>query len=212
MTKKPQGWNSVVQLGSAEPFSPIVLPDDKSEREALIVQWFWSSLKANHISALQFHKAIQNSEDDFDFEIQTSSGTEILELTEFAPLSDRGGFANAADTLNVGATVDALTNAIMRKADHYAHKPRGLNLLVYVTHYAFQPIEDVFRLVEDRLWRLQPFFERVFFMIPNSAIGSELYILYPTSSPRLTSEEIKKMRGRWFANGDLSREAWVSKD
>ena len=210
MTKKPKGWNSVIELSSGKAFSPIVLPEAKSEREKLIANWFCASLKSHGTPELQILQVTQNREDDFDFQITTPEGHKTLELTEFAPFSAQGGFSNATDQLNVGATADALTNMIMRKADHYPHKPVGLVLLVYVTHYAFQPLEDVYRLVEDRVGRLEPFFERIFFMIPNSAHASELRNLYPTSCSKLTIEEIKRMRQRWFANGDFSREAWTS--
>ncbi len=207
MRKKPQGWNSVIDLGSTKPFSSIILPDGKSEREAVVVDRFCKSLGASDDSNLRVREATQNREDDFDFKLETTEGEKILELTEFAPLSGRGGFANAPDRLNVGAAADALINAIMKKADHYAHKPTGLILLVYVTHYAFQPIEDVFLLVEDRLRRLRPFFECVFFIIPNSNTASEIRILYPAASPCLSPDATKKLRGRWFANSNFSREA-----
>jgi hypothetical protein len=100
----------------------------------------------------------------------------------------------------------------MRKADHYSYKPAKLILLVYVTHYAFQPIDDVFKLVQMQLTRLRPFFEGVYFMIPIFETSSEVHCLYPSEPIGFTGVEIKKIRSRWFANGDFRREAQVAKD
>jgi hypothetical protein len=203
--KKPQGWNGVVNLDPPQGLAPIVLPAEKDKREAILVDMFRNGFTADDCPLPTIVSVKQNIEDDFDFSVQTSAGHRDLELVEFAPLEGvRGGYDAVPDTLNVGRIADRLTGLVMKKADHYAgYSGPGLTLLVYSTHYAFQPLDDVFQLSAQRLRRAKPLFERVCFLIPTFPKGSAIYTVFPISSPELTPEEVRTRRKRWFANADF---------
>jgi len=206
--QKPQGWKAVVDLGSGDPFRKIGLPTGKAEREYVVAQWFRSALATGQSTDLQIQDLTQLVENDHDFEIKTERGRRFLELTEFAPLS--GPYAEVSDALNVGTTADQLLTLINKKAAHYPRSDPHLILLIYPTHYAFEPLEYVFDLVGDGLRTCPPLFEQVFFFFPTDPIGSEFRLMYPTGAPALSQAIIDDMRKKWFANGDLTKEAWVS--
>jgi hypothetical protein len=116
--QKPQGRNAVVDLGSADAFQQITLPDDKEEREHVIAKWFQASLLASQSADLRIQKLDPLPQNDHDFKLATDRGDRFLQLTEFAPLS--GPYTEASDMLNVGTTADRLTAAIGEKASHYS--------------------------------------------------------------------------------------------
>jgi hypothetical protein len=208
VSRKPQGWNAVVNLGSADSFQKITLPADKAERERVVAKWFWASLSTSQSPDLRIHRLDPLPENDHDFKLATDRGDRFLQLTEFAPLS--GPYTEASDKLNVGTTADRLTATVCKKACHYSPSGTRVILLIYATHYAFQPLDDVFELVEDGL-RLHPtIFEQVFFIFPIHPTGSGLRLMYPTTAQRLSQSAIDSMRKKWFANSDLTKEAWIS--
>jgi hypothetical protein len=150
-----------------------------------------------------------NKEDDWDFRIQTGAGPKDLEITEFAPL--KSNYDQADDLLNVGKCADDLFDQVLAKSEHYGgYTGPGLVLLFYVTHYAFELIEDVFELAVDRLSVADHRFERIFFMIPmlpHYPAASDIRQLYPSQGSRLAVEVVEAKRNRWFGNGDLSSDA-----
>jgi hypothetical protein len=208
MRQKPQGWKAVVDLGSTDPFRKIELPAGKAEREHVIAKWFLAALSTSKSTDLQILDLTQLAENDHDFEIRTERGLRFLELTEFAPLS--GPYAEVSDMLNVGTTADQLLALINEKAAHYSQSGVPIILLIYPTHYAFEPLEYVFDLSEDRLRARPPMFEQVFFFFPTHPTGSEFRLMYPTQAAPLSQARIDHLRKKWFTNGDLTKEAWVS--
>lgn len=205
MARKPKGWISVIELGSLAPHESVSLPDGKAEREHLIAKCFVNSLSGS----AEFGIAILNFEQlpqaDYDFKVVTQDGDRFLELTEFAPLA--GPYADA-EMANVGETADQICNAIAKKSAHYRASGTPVILLVYVTHYAFQPEEYVFWLVEHYLRKSQPRFEEVFFLVPRTQGPGELRLLHPTIGRDLSAREIEDYRKKGFVNADLSH-SWI---
>lgn len=208
MRQKPQGSKAVVDLGSTDPFRKIELPPVKAEREYVVAKWFLAALATSNSADLQIQDLMQLVENDHDFEIRTERGQRFLELTEFAPLS--GPYSEVPDMLNVGTTTDQLLALINKKAAHYSRSSVPIILLIYPTHYAFEPLDDVFDLAEDDLRARAPMFEQVFFFFPTHPTGSEFRLMYPTEAPALSQTRIDIMRKRWFANADLTKEARIS--
>jgi hypothetical protein len=212
MANKPQGRNSFITLGENRPFTQIQLPEQKEAREQMIVDWFRLSLENQRDISVKIHEAEKNAENDFDFDVETNLGSKHLELTEFAPLEGvRGGYENAPGGFTFGEATDLICQLIKKKADHYAPKSPNLFLLIYVTHFAFQPPDDVLRLVKLNLQRYPPFFDSIFFMFPVSDAGSDVRLLFPNSEKDIQLTELKSLRVKYFSVSDLMNESSIEK-
>lgn len=114
---------------------------------------------------LQIDTFVQNAENDDDFTVATPDGVRDLELTELAPL--RGPYESAATRRTHGEAADMIVDAVMKKA---AKRPAAtttpLVLLVYVTHFAFNPSPTAIRLACHYLGSKPHPFERVFLFCP----------------------------------------------
>jgi len=180
--KKPVGVNGPVHLspGGAE-FLQLKYPETKEGIELLIARSFVGSRLPDGIRITDLE---QLDQDDFDFKIQTSSGSLHLELMEIAPLENlSGSYSAAPDHYKPYDFADFIYGKAMGKSVKYSGpKPPRIVLLLYVTDWAFVLSESVICLLQYWLQAEAHSFERVYVHQPIEPNFGVTHLLFPTPS------------------------------
>lgn len=177
---KPVGRTGPIQITAEGLQRQLVsFPADKEARERMIADLFVGNVARFDAEIGPLTNLVQNPEDDLDFTVQTGLGPKLLELAEFAPLSDLGvRYDNAPRQFSKVPELATLYHRlIMNKSAHQGGPDRWL--LTYKTHDAFFVPPLVQELERRMLEANPPRFERVYFLSPHDATGATVFTIYP---------------------------------
>jgi hypothetical protein len=163
-------------------FQPISFPKDKAKREQFIVKFVTHGLRrSGHNPYKLTEEPIQNPESDYDFTLQTVSGTEYLELMEVAPLEGVGGsYQKAPGSYNHGELADFIYDKLIAKSTKYRARPLPrIHLLLYTTDWRFLVSYNVLRLVGYCCQQTEHSFKTIIYFAPQDATQGDAKILYP---------------------------------
>ena len=161
----------------------IPFPEDKAERERVIARLFTGAFSGyvatqSEPSLAPFGEAVQNSENDLDFNVQTAAGEKLMELVEFAPLDVHGPkFETAPKELHPRQKAPLAFDQIKRKSDHQGGPARFL--VVYTTEHGFWIDPITVERVRRMLLNDPPDFERVYYVSPHDLEHKSVSETYP---------------------------------
>jgi len=191
---KPKGASGAIRIGSGADWMVIPFPDSKPERERLIAELFiggFGGLVAmqSDPSLAPFGKLTQNPEKDLDFTVETAVGTKLMELAEFAPLTQYGPtFADAPTQLSPTAKASLACQLIRRKSQRQGGADRIL--VLYVTEHGFwiDPI-TIEILRRDFVAGTPPNFDRVYYVSPHDLRSASVTEIYPGKAHHIFGEK-----------------------
>jgi hypothetical protein len=203
--RKPRGVNEVLKVtgGHAPELIPNQLPVEKSAIEARMLDL---ALKAAEFMKMDLYglvsPPVQNEENNFDFTLDTTSGTEYLDLVEIVL---EGGYEGASTSIAVGEMADQIFEQIKKKARKYGTRRRSnIHLLLYSTHWKFLPSESVISLLSLYCSRKHHGFKTVAVMMPIMDEAAVLWKCFP-APPEITStasEHEQALRARTLTQLD----------
>ena len=180
--RKPRGVNEVLKVTGGQPpeLIPNQLPAEKSGIEARILDL---ALKAAEFMKIDLYglasAPVQNDENNFDFTLDTTSGTEYLDLVEVVL---EGGYDGASSSILVGDMADQMFEQIKKKARKYGTRRRSnIHLLLYSTHWKFLPSESVISLLSLYCFRKHHGFKTVAVMMPIMDESAVLWKCFPAA-------------------------------
>lgn len=207
--RKPTGETGPVRMfmgpqGATAEFQKFAFPTQKDEIEALIAGDFLRMAE----SLLPFRVAShsQNKQNDFDFVIETSVGQKYLELAEVALLKS-GSYSAAPSSYKPYDFAQEMLQLVLRKSAHYGgHPPQGLNLLLYITHWAFIPSDSAISLLQYWTLKNAHGFEGIYLYGPISPGDGIPFLIYPTPTEQWTAFDPERIRAATVQN--LDPHAW----
>jgi hypothetical protein len=180
--RKPRGVNEVLKVTGGLPLEliPSPLPTEKSGIEARILDL---TLKAAEFMKIDLYNLVsppvQNDENNFDFTLDTASGTEYLDLVEIVL---EGGYDGASTSIAVGDMADQMFEQIKKKARKYGTRRRSnIHLLLYSTHWKFLPNESLISLLSLYCVRKHHGFKTVAVMMPIMDEAAVLWKCFPAA-------------------------------
>lgn len=210
-SKKPSGTIGPIIMRTADQkaeFQPLSFPKDKEKLEKFIVKFVTHGLrKSGHNPYKLTGEPIQNPESDYDFTLQTVSGTEYLELMEVAPLEGVvGSYQNAPGSYNHGELADFIYDKLIAKSTKYRTRfLQPIHLLLYTTDWRFRVSGNVLFLVGYRCQQTKHNFKTIIYFAPDDATHGEAKILYPLSLKAFKDFEIQAARRRISMLADPTR-------
>lgn len=151
-------------------FEKIAFPTSKDEVESLIVSDFLASTNAAlapNGETFIFDSPTKNSENDFDFNVQSRHGPAYLELMEIAPLELFGGYGSVPPKYKPYDLAQIVAKKILGKAKRYSGQiGRPLFLLTYITHWGFTLSESTVGLARCFLAQERHPFNAIFLYAP----------------------------------------------
>jgi hypothetical protein len=168
--RKPIGETGPIRVTHTEG-DPLVtwlkirFPTDKAAQELLIALTFAKELNASEGTNWTVE---QLREDDFDFVLHSTEERRYLELQEIIiPPAKRGSpYFSREQVIHSGKFSDTIISAIGRKSAKYSRTlGTPLDLLVYATHWRFQPNQMVPKLVAYHLRHTDNPFTRVYQLV-----------------------------------------------
>lgn len=181
---KPQGVSGTIAIGpEGASFVAISFPGLKAEREALIANLFVNAFdnwvaNESEPSLKPFGAPQQNQENDLDFTVETSLGSKLMELVEFAPLATHGPrFADVPHSVHPKDKAAQAFDAICRKSEHQGGENRFL--VVYATEHAFWLDPITIERLRRLLHRKAPKFDRVYFVSVHDLGSASVSEIFP---------------------------------
>jgi len=186
---------------------PSTLPTDKASIEALMMEGALRSLEFSGLDVYHLtSKPLQLAQDNFDFELPTLSGTDFLDLIEFAPLENYGGsYEKAPNRHNVGALADRAWELIKKKSKKYGGGRRvRVHLLMYITDFRFLFSDSVFALLTLWCARRYHAFRSIVYYAPIDKDAGMTRVLHPGIIPATlaTFGDEQRLRNRELTNLD----------
>jgi hypothetical protein len=119
----------------------MVWPTDKPSIEAKVFDYFRAHIPADERRYHGITNVRQNdAENDLDGTVETTRGDILIDVAEVAPLEKlRGRYDDANAAATIGELADALTSVVFKKSQKYAGITPRPWLLLYTTHWAFNP-------------------------------------------------------------------------
>lgn len=206
-SRKPTGDTGPVRMsmgpqgGTAE-FQRLAFPTQKEDIEALIARGFLRA--AEPLLPFRVLSHSQNKQDDFDFDVATSSGQKHLELAEVAFLNSQpASYGAAPPSYKPYDFAQDVLQLILRKSAHYGGRPPlGLHLLLYVTHWTFIPSESTISLL--RFWTVKNThgFEGIHWYGPITPEEGIPFCIYPTPLEQWATFDPERFRSSVVQNLD----------
>ncbi len=204
--KKPTGTIGKIIIsgeGNKPEFVQFDFPEKKDDIEEMIISK--SIQKDNPL--WKFYELVssptQNHENDLDFSLETSTGTELLDLIELAVLG-KGGYENASFEYNHGEMADAIIEGIKKKSNHYKGIKANLHLIIYSTDTRFIVGNNILWLVSKFCHENNHGFKTIVYMylIDNSCNAQ---IIHPSSFNfnKFSENDLQNIRNRRSLIGDL---------
>jgi hypothetical protein len=207
--RKPTGINGMIHVrsGGLSEFMPRTLPQDKASIESFMMEGALRALESSGLDVYHLtRKPVQLSEDNFDFELPTATGTDFLDLIEFAPLQNYGGsYENAPNKHNVGQLADQAWELIKKKSRKYGGGRRvRVHLLMYATDFRFLFSDSVVALLTLWCARRYHAFRSVVYYVPIGTDSGMARVLHPGIIPEtlLTAGDEHRLRNRELTNLD----------
>lgn len=168
---------------------PYQLPAEKAGIEWRILDLALKAGESQKISLYGLVGApIQNPENDYDFTLPTVAGTEYLDLIEVVL---KGGYQGSPNSIGVGDMAEQMYSLVARKAKKYGFRRRStVHLLLYATHWKFQPSDSVIALLSLFCRRRRHGFKSVVVMMPMMDEAALLWRCLPTETAMSHEEEM----------------------
>ena len=178
--RKPTGTLGPIQVSADEAqFLQIEFPRTKEEIEEFIVKSF---VRSSESLSPRISSYAQNSQNDFDFSIETAEGRKFLELMEVAPLENlRGSYEKAPSSYRPYDFAQYIFSKINGKSERYrGAASSNICLLIYITDWAFTLSETVVTLLQ--YWAVQQphSFQYIFCYSLLDAESGVTDLIYPT--------------------------------
>jgi hypothetical protein len=209
--KKPRGIIGPVELGPKQVgggFQPIQFPETKPEIEEYILNCAIRSAEKMGMPLYNLtRKPDQNPENDFDFTLFTTQGTEYLDLMEVMPLAwVNGPHERAPASYNNGEFADAVYVEISKKAEHYKGATNiAIHLLLYPTDWKLRLSSGVQNLLAFFCQRDKLHFKSIATYLPDDQSQGEVTILYPSPSESFVQFDETTARQRVTLVGDFTK-------
>lgn len=204
MPKKPTGTNGFTTLSNeGVAFHRRVWPTDKRGIEDKVLRYFEASLDPAERRRLDVIRVRQNdAENDLDGTVETKSGDILIDVAEIAPLAPlRGNWDAAKPWTTIGELADTVLTVVRAKSAKYVGiKPRPW-LLLYATHWAFNPTDTTLKVVGAELFRSGHNLDRVYFVTPMDDERAALMPVLPVP-PEAMRIDIAKTRPLRVRNFD----------
>lgn len=201
-----------MELGRDPTFHEIVLPHEKAEIEAAILQAGLATAALSGQDPYQLlQQPTQNDENHFDFTLRTAQGEEYLDLMEAAPLQHYGGSYEAVpQVLNVGELAAAVYELVLRKnAKYQGIWARPIHLLLYTTDWRLSLPPSVMTLLAHWFRTKSHGFATVAYFLPAGVVRPHWCMLFPSTDPELDDIDESQVAQRVAARIDPSE---ISKD
>ena len=207
---KPTGKLGHLNISHDRPsiFQTMEFPKTKSEIEQLIMDGTLRSENGVMKSFYNLTQApIQNSENNFDFTLQTKVGIEYLDLMEILPFNWVGGpHEKAPASYNNGDFADSVYKEIKKKTARYrGSKNMYLHLLLYHTDWKLRLSKGVQQLVAYFCLRDKLFFKSIVIYSPDDKFTGTIKILYPHPPHAFTNFNEQAARQRATLLGDFTK-------
>lgn len=211
MPRKPRGtdgWLKVSNGGIPPEFLQNPLPDSKPDLERAICAGARRGQEFQKLNPWRIEKEPrQLEENSLDFELETPSGVEYLDLVEFAPLTGRkGGYEGLPKTQQVGQLTDAVIRLVDQKANRYGPNRRAVvHLLLYSTDFRLHLNPTVVLLLKVVMRRDCHGFRTISHYVPIDEVAGEYTLLYPSPGgvPYVNQSAERDLRARTWTNLDM---------
>jgi hypothetical protein len=159
----------------------MVWPTDKPSIEAKVFDYFRAHIPADERRYHGITNVRQNdAENDLDGTVETTRGDILIDVAEVAPLEKlRGRYDDANAAATIGELADALTSVVFKKSQKYAGITPRPWLLLYTTHWAFNPTQTAQLVAGAELCRIKHHIGRVFLLSPMDEDTAEVATIYP---------------------------------
>jgi hypothetical protein len=180
MPRKPSGQIGAVRAQGSGPsinvsWNKILFPDGKEDHEALVARAFLPAAEKLMGTKLSANKL---PEADHDFHVEGADIDADLQLMEMVIRPNRGSpYDRRKGPLNPGKYSDLLIGQIRRK--QYPKGRTPIWLLLYYTHWQFDPSAAVQFLLHRYLTRNNHPYEKVFLLHLFDQETAEVNALYP---------------------------------
>lgn len=185
--KKPTGETLVTHVAAGPDgvmlkCSVLKYPEVKEDVERFIAEKFLATCAAKGHLPYTVSELRQNVQDDLDFTLATATGDRYLELMELAPFHGvKGGFSQAPARYSPFGVAREIVDKLLSKSARYVAVPnKPIDVLVYVTHWAFVPSEVCVALMQYWLCLSSHRFCYVFLYCPITEHDGIHYRLFPT--------------------------------
>ena len=184
-------------------WAKIPFPSVKADIEKTVVGYFERAMTKNGASIVA---ARQNAEADFDFTLTLPGGTVDLELREIHYQDgSRRPYESRDIKIKSCTYAEQIRDAVQHKSARYSPNSKvPVHLLLYLTHWRFQPNEVVIRLAQHFFAEQPPIFENVFLLQPLDDRDAEVRVLYPSINP-LEGHRLEEFVDHWYLNLDPAR-------
>lgn len=183
---KPKGESGPIAIGANGSHWDIAkLPNGKAERERHVADVI-ANASSHAVSGesdpswMPIEIAAQNSEADLDFTINTAAGKKLMELVEFAPISEFGrSFSDAPMSVEPKAKAKLALDRVNAKSAKQGGPDRVL--VIHASEHAFQLDIFTIEIMRRALNRDPPGFDRVYFVSVDNLLQGPLSEIYPAA-------------------------------
>lgn len=205
--KKPTG-----RLGGLKPkpgingpistWYPVNFPDGKEEIEELVMDKF---IRAETRPGLGFLSVSQNTQNHFDFTLETLSGPIYMDLMEVMYQVGPGNpYQNGGKPIHCGYYALQIMNKIMGKSSKYgASKNVPHHLLIYNTHWDFSLPPELIKLLQHKLLISEHNFEKIFYLSMTDNINPQVFQIYPTPFKDIENFNPALVENGEYVNADM---------
>lgn len=179
----------------------------KDQIEEKIIDYF---VTAGTAAGFKILEVTQNIENDIDFSLTLPGGNIDLELSEIVYSIESGNpYQSRSNQINCVEFSRQIINLITKKSSKYSkNNIRPIDLLLYITHWAFLPNELVIRLAQHELNSIEHIFENVFLLIPLDQKNANLRPLYPSENP-LEGRSSEEFQDSTYVNVDPENVSFI---
>jgi hypothetical protein len=174
----------------------IAFPKDKEEIEELMMKGF-AAVWRKHTGIEIKYK--QNPQNEIDFTILEPGGPALIELREVLYRDDEGRPYDSRNIKIMASTfAQQIVDAVQEKSKHYGPQGMPVDLLLYTTHWRFDPAETVIRLVQHSLKTNVTIFENIFLLMPIDGQEWRMAVLSPSKEDPLEGHSPDEFKDHWY--------------
>ncbi len=188
--KKPTGTTGSIRITSKDTsFNKIIFPNAKEDIELFIMERFVENINKQGVF-FKFTSFSQNSQDDFDFSVETTNGKSDIDLMEIATLG-KSSHELASNQYNDLEFSRNILKKILEKSTKYKSNKSSLFLLLYSTNFKFNLSELVIQHLQYLLNRDTHCFKMIFYF--SLLDGKEGYtrLLFPSEIKEFDEKRYK---------------------
>ena len=213
--KKPTGITGPVHISFKNPrptatFTPFDFHTSKADVEMVVAEGFLSVSRRQSLLPYTIRRLVKNPTDDYDFTLDTSTGSRYLELLEVAPKSFMmAGYQGAPSSYKSYDFARSILEGIMTKSSRYdSATSMHMILLLYETHWTFAPSAETLALLQYFAYQEKPKFEEIYWYHPITPGDGIVEFVYPTPPDHWKGFDPEKWRESVVHN--LAPDGWMA--